>query len=125
MIRAKIVFSKMVQDKPEWGSNDKVIVSRVFFNLDVEGKVYENLYSIIKLGVGAEHECDSLEVSPPVGYNGPFNYPEFRSIVETYYRFLVERTGRMAGVPSRLRLYGNTYDAPLTVPLNIEEGAKI
>jgi len=65
------------------------MVSRVFFDLEIAGKKYSDLYVDIKQTVGGSFETISIEVGIPQGYQGPFNYTAFREFVEAYYRSLV------------------------------------
>lgn len=83
---AKVTFYKIIQDSQDYGSNDEHMVSRVYFNLEVEDKMYSDLYVDIKQTVGTDFETAPLEVSSTRGYKGPFNHEVFREEVENYYR---------------------------------------
>lgn len=111
MAKAKVIFHKLIQDSQDYGSDDQHMVSRVFFTVDVEGNVSEEAYVDIKQSVGSDFETTPLEVSKPVGYNGPFNYQAFRQAAEGYYRSLVGGKGsgiHIAG-GSNIRMRNNTF----------------
>src|SRR4030042_3449613 len=87
--RAKVTFTKCIQDSQDYGSNDDQMVSRVFFSLQIGQKSYPDLYVDIKQSAGGSFETTPLEVGTPHGYDGPFNYCAFRKAAEDYYRSLV------------------------------------
>ena len=111
MATAKLFLRKLIQDSQDYGSNDEHMVSRVFFDLEIDGVKQEGLYANIKQPVGSSFESSPLEVSSPSNYKGPFNYEAFRNIVEHYYRSLVGATGsgiHIAG-GSNIRMRNNTF----------------
>ena len=111
MAKTKVIFHKLIQDSQDYGSNDQHMVSRAFFTVDVEGNVSDEAYVDIKQSVGSDFETTPLEVSKPVGYNGPFNYQAFRQAAESYYRSLVGGKGsgiHIAG-GSNIRMRNNTF----------------
>ncbi len=83
-MKATITFSRCVQDSQDYGSDDEHMISRVFFDLEVDGHAYPGLHVDIKQAVGS------------------FNYTAFRDAVERYYRGLVGSTG------SGIRIQGGT-----------------
>ena len=86
MLKGKLVFTRVIQDSQDYGSDDEHMVSRVFFDLEVGGDVRRGLYADVKQTVGTSYETAPLEVSFPQGYKGPLDCGVFRSHVETYYR---------------------------------------
>ncbi len=111
MANARIFFHRCIQDSQDYGSNDEHMVSRVFFSLNYDGVVYENLYVDVKQTVGSDFETAPLEVGVPQGYKGPFNHEAFRAAVEKYYRGLVGSKGsgiRIAG-SSNTRMRNNQF----------------
>ena len=52
MAIATITIHKLIQDSQDYGSNDDHMVSRVFFDVEVEGKKYSDLYADIKQPIG-------------------------------------------------------------------------
>jgi hypothetical protein len=98
------------------------MVSRVFFDMGVEGKNYSDLYADIKQPVGGSFETSPLEVSNPPNYKGPFNYEAFRTVVEQYYRGLVGATGsgiRIVG-SSNIRMRNNTFIQSMTAQFEVQ-----
>ena len=111
---AIVRFQRLVQDSQDYGSDDEHMVSRVFFALEVDGTVYENLYTDVKQIVGSSFESAPLEVSKPIGYKGPFDHSAFSSAIEQYYRSLVGAGGhgiRITG-GGNIRLHNNTFIQP-------------
>ena len=124
MTRAIINFIKLKQDFPEYGSNEQYMVSRVFFDLNVDGKSYTNLYSNIKQKIGSNFESEPLDISAPVGYDGKLNFEVFRAIVDTYIRSLIvngEKCFNKVVAPSHIRMYGNTFESQLKVPFDFDK----
>ena len=80
-----ITFSMIIQDSQDFGSDDAHMVSRVFFGLTIDGRTYSGLHCDIKQVVGSSDESGPLEVSARHGYDGPFNYNDFRDEVEKSY----------------------------------------
>lgn len=122
MAIAKLFLHKLIQDSQDYGSDDEHMVSRVFFDLEIEGTRYEGLYSDIKQPVGSSFESSALEVSSPANFKGPFNYEAFRSIVEEYYRGLVGAGGsgiRISG-GSNIRMRNNTFIQPGTAEFDVQ-----
>jgi hypothetical protein len=88
MLKATVHFKELIQDSQNYGSDDEVMVSRVFFDLQVGDKRYPGAYANIKQKVGAV-ASDPIEVSPPAGYAGPFDHQKFQSEVEKYFRSII------------------------------------
>lgn len=62
------------------------MISHLHFDLNIDGKVYPRLHAVIKQTVGTDYRNGMLEVSKPVGYNGPFNFEAFSKEAEEYYK---------------------------------------
>lgn len=88
MPTATVHFKEIIQDSQDYGSDDKHMVSRVFFDLQVGDKRYPGAHANLRQAVGAT-ASDPLEVSPPAGYPGPFDQRKFQAEVEKYFRELV------------------------------------
>ena len=124
MTNARVTFKRLVQDSQEYGSNDEHMVSRTFFDLNVNNVEYQNLSVDIKQMVGSDFETSPLEISKPTGYEGPFNHQAFRDAVEKYYRSLVGSSGsgiRIAGGASNIRMQNNTFVKEMLVEFNISK----
>jgi hypothetical protein len=85
MPTATIHFKELIQDSQNYGSDDENMVSRVFFDLQVDDKKYPGAYANLRQTVGAT-ATDPIEVSAPAGYVGPFDHEKFRAEVEKYFR---------------------------------------
>lgn len=113
--KGKITFRTCIHDSLEYGSDDKHVVSRVFFILEIRDKRYGGLYVDITHAAGSELESEQLEVGKPVGYEGPFNDKVFQNAVKKYYRNLVISKGSGAA-----RKYDNTYALDISVVMELE-----
>lgn len=107
MKKCIVGFIKCIQDSQDLGGDEEHMVSRVFFDLQIDGHVHSGLYCDIKQVVGSNYETGDIEVGPPVGYKGPFNYTAFRDAVERYYRSLVGSTGSAFRVSGSVRMRNN------------------
>jgi hypothetical protein len=125
MKKAKVIFKKLVQDSQDYGSNDEHMVSRAFFDLELEGKTYRDLSVDIKQPVGSDFETAPLEVSQPKGYAGPFNHDTFQQLVEGYYRNLVGSSGSgiRIGGGGNIRMRNNTFVQEYTAEFEVGKGA--
>ena len=114
MTQAKIHLHRLVQDSQEYGSNDEHMVSRVFFDLEVDGALHKNLYCDVKQMVGSSFENAPLEVSKPIGYKSAFNHDAFQNVIEQYYRGLVGSQGRGIRITGggNIRMQNNTFAQP-------------
>ncbi|MFX1534100.1 MAG: hypothetical protein ACFFDI_07695 [Promethearchaeota archaeon] len=125
MKKAKITFYRCHQDSQDYGSNDEWMVSRVFFNLEIDGERFEGLYADLKQTVGSDYETAPLEVSPPHGYEGAFNHQAFRECVEKYYRTKCvgsEATGIHLGKGAKfIRMQNNVFDIEMVCEFEVEE----
>lgn len=122
MVTATITLRKLIQDSQDYGSDEEHMVSRVFFDMNVNGVDFVDLHADIKQSVGSSFEASPLEVSRPRQYEGPFNYEVFRSIVEKYYRGLIGATGvgiHIAG-GSGVRMRGNVFHSVLTEHFEVQ-----
>jgi hypothetical protein len=96
MPTATVTFLKIHQDSQDFGSDDDHMVSRIFFDLEIDGSKYQNLSADIKQTIGEDYESGPLEVSPPHGYNGPFHFQDFQKAVEDCYRSQVGSGGAVS-----------------------------
>jgi len=122
MAQAKIKLRRLVQDSQEYGSDDEHMVSRVFFDVEIEGKKYQGLHCDVKQIVGSSFESAPLEVSAPAGYKGPFNHQAFQKIIENYYHSLVGSQGRgiRIGGGSNIRMQNNTFVQPSEATFEVQ-----
>ena len=123
MARAKLFIQQLIQDSQDFGSDDEHMVSRVFFDLEVDGHRHSGLSANIKQTVGTPYETAPLEVSRPAGYEGPFNHAAFQNIVEQYYRSLVGGQGggiRIGAGSSNIRMRNNRFIQPATAEFDVQ-----
>lgn len=120
MVKGKLVFTKVIQDSQDFGSDDEHMVSRVFFDLEVRGEIHRGLYVDVKQTVGTDYETAPLEVSFPRGYKGPLDYGVFRQHVESYYREAFGSSGRAINVPSA-RMRNNTSTSTKVVDIEVDD----
>ncbi len=120
---AKVVFKHCTQDSQEYGSNDEHMVSRVFFDINIDGQDYKDLYVDIKQIVGSTYESSPLEIGRPYNYEGPLNYGAFRDTVEKYYRSLVGSHGLGIHIPGgkNMRMFGNVIENLQVAEFEIED----
>lgn len=124
MTIATVTFKKIIQDSQDFGSDDEHMVSRVFFDLEVDGAKYPDLYADIKQTIGAQFEAGPLEVSPPHGYSGPFNFEAFRKEVEECFREQVGSRGHGIHIEgaSNIRMRNNTFVFKKVVQFEVRMG---
>ena len=131
MATARVNFDKCVQDSQEYGSTDEMMVSRVFFSVEVKrepGQIekHGDLHADLKQAVGGSFEGGPIEVEYPCDalgnrYAGPLDYQAFRNAAESYYKSLVGSAGtgiRMhysSNVRMRNSLFGKHYSVEFQV----------
>ena len=122
MLKGKIHLTKLIQDSQEYGSDDEFMVSRVFFDLEIEGKLHRGLYTNIKQVVGSPISAEALEVSAPVGYKGPFNQGAFSKIASNYFLKLVGPNGSVfsLGNSQNIRMHNNSMAIPESADFEID-----
>jgi hypothetical protein len=99
--RVRVKLKRCIQNSHEAGSDDTHMISRVFYELVVNGNKQGSFYSDIKQSVGSEYDAEDLEVTAPHGYTGPINHERFAQGIRNYYQRLV---GPKGSAPS----YGGT-----------------
>jgi len=124
MSTAKVTFKKIIQDSQEYGSDDESMVSRIFFDLEMEGQIHVDLRVDIKQTVGSDFETAPLEIGPPQGYDGPFNYDAFRAEAEEYYRESFGSRGTAIHIEggSNIRMMNNTVIRKKVAEFEVESG---
>ncbi len=107
--KAKVTFRSCIHDSLEYGSDDKHVVSRVFFVVEIQDKLYGDLYVDIKHVAGSELESEELEVGKLVGYEGSIDSKAFQKAVKKYYRNLIVSKSSEA-----TRKHDNAYTLEIT-----------
>jgi hypothetical protein len=91
--RVRVKLKKCIQNSQEAGSDDSHMISRVFYEIVVNGNKQGNFYSDIKQPVGSEYNAEDLEVTVPTEYKGPFDHERFANGIRNYYQRLVGPKG--------------------------------
>jgi hypothetical protein len=92
MARFRVQFRTCIQDSQDAQAenpSDDHLISRVIFDLAINGRLYRSLYVDVRQPFGTNYIEEPLEVGPPHGdYRGPFPHAQFSEAVEKYYRSL-------------------------------------
>lgn len=86
MAIATVTFRSCIVNQKAAGTDDHTMGSRVYFDLDIDGRQYSDLYVDVWEPLGMTTDQALLQVTAPQGYDGPFNFPVFRASLEFYYR---------------------------------------
>jgi hypothetical protein len=123
MAKVKITFQKCIHDSQEYGSNDEYMVSRVFFDIEVDGENKGEFSTDVKQAVGGDYETTPLEVDIPKEYKGPLRYQAFRQAVEDYYRSQVGSSGNGIHIEGggNIRMHIDTFIATKIVEFEAED----
>jgi hypothetical protein len=124
MPNAIMTLTEIVQDSQDYGSDDEHMVSRVFFDLEIEDHHYPGLHVDVKQTVGSSFETAPLEVSAPAEYHGPMNHDALRQAVEGYYRSQIGGAGRgiRLGAGNKARMRNNRVHARVQVQFEVPQG---
>jgi hypothetical protein len=85
MARLIVRVKYFVYNATEFGSNDEIIVSRIFYDMSVNGQKRGEFYSDLTHRVDTL-EPEAIEVTQPSGYTGPFNHAAFADKLIAYYQ---------------------------------------
>jgi hypothetical protein len=99
VISIDIKFEYVHQISQVLSGDDRHMVSRVFFEINVTGANRFSTFADVKQIVGGDFEKHPLEVSRPSMYRMAWNQNAFRDLVETYYRQQIGPTGVGINVP--------------------------
>jgi len=123
MEKAKVFLHKCILDSQDFGSDHKHMISRIFFNIHIGEKKFNDLHVDIHQSAGSKvgsHISDLGKLPECASF---FDREKFRKAIEEYYRSLesdsVSRIGIGAG--NNLRLWNITIEKQATVELEIEE----
>jgi len=89
----RVLFHRVVQDAPEFGSTDTLSVSRVFFDLEVDGETFSDLYVNVEELVGGSHTTEEISVGELKAALLPIDRDAFEHAVRSYYQSLVSSAG--------------------------------
>jgi len=91
MARLIVRVKYFVYNATEFGSNDEIIVSRIFYDMSVNGQKRGEFYSDLTHRVETL-EPEAIEVTHPSGYTGPFNHAAFADKLIAYYQGIMSRS---------------------------------
>jgi hypothetical protein len=88
----RIIFHKVVQDGLEFGSDEEKSVSRVFFDLEQDGKTFQDFYVDVEEPASGEHELSVVKVG---SFSSPVELERaaFEDAVRRYYQGRVTSAG--------------------------------
>ena len=86
---AEVIFHRVHLDSLEFGSNDEIIVSRVFFDVLIQGKRLTDLFANVKQVAGTDAGSALLEVTRPAGQLGLITHRGLAHCIEQYFRRIV------------------------------------
>jgi hypothetical protein len=104
MKKATIAFQVLAADVQRSSLSHHYILSRIFYDLKFNGKVFKNIHVNVKQSVNNGPKTDILELDAPFGYERPLACQDFRKEVMRYYFDLVGKSDISTNLPgARLR----------------------
>jgi hypothetical protein len=125
MRRAVLELKSLHRDAAELGSDEEVLVSRVFFHLRVSGEAPRRLAADVRQRVREDHASTPLEITRPIDYRGPLNYAAFRRCVEAYYRRLVSGATGDRSQARALQARDQIIGAPMNFSFDIPDDPSV
>ena len=92
MAKVTVTFRSIDINAQEYGGTDGHMVSRIFFDVDVEGGMSARLFANVTQAVGRQIEDANLQVSP-VEFPGLSN-EHFAAAARDYYHRCLDRSGQ-------------------------------
>lgn len=86
-------FHRVVQDSKEFGSTETTAVSKVFFDIEVDGKTFSDLHVDIEEAVSSSHSNEEISVGKLIGVPDSVDQKALQDAVRTYYQSLVTSAG--------------------------------
>jgi hypothetical protein len=92
---ATVIFRRVIQDAVEFGSDDERSVSRVYFDLEVDGETHQGLYVNVEEPAYGTHQTDQITVGALAFHGEPVKLDRqaFEAAVKAYYQSLVTSAG--------------------------------
>lgn len=87
----RVVFDHVKQDAPAFGSTETRAVSRVFFNLEIDGEIHQDLHVDLEEAVGSTHQGEEMTVGKLEGV--AVDHEALAGAVRSYYWRLVNSAG--------------------------------
>ncbi len=85
----RINLKRILTFEPDEGHIDSLIE----FDLKIGDERLKDLSAEVRQRNGTYSQSQPLEVGNVIGYNGPWNYEEFRDFCERYYRDVIGTSG--------------------------------
>jgi hypothetical protein len=119
MLDARIVFHALIFDPPGAAEDAIHLVSKVVFDVEVEGRIHSHLFAAIRRPMMAAVDDESLEVS----WDLPYKCKGFAEAARTYYRTVLEHHGTLLTTrgPKGMRSLNNVFSGlSMQVLLKVE-----
>ena len=124
MKKAKLIFSKCVLDSKDFGSDEKNMISRVYYDLYVGSRAHRNLHTDIKQPAGSDLEGKITKMeNVPDDTMGIDNKKKIYELIEKYYRSLGgEHPNKLGlGLTGNIRVWSLTVNKEKTEEFEIAE----
>lgn len=92
MAQVTMVFRELLVYSQQHETDNDHLVSVATYELFVGGISHGVFESLVRQSPGSSLD-EMLEVTTPVGYDGPIDYAALRAAVETYYRQVLGQQG--------------------------------
>lgn len=93
MRQAQVIFRSCVIDTQSIGTQDAIhdyLFSKLYFDLKVDDRVYENMETNIRQPYGTQYASEPIELCILKGdYTGEFPFQDFTDLAENYFRSFV------------------------------------
>lgn len=122
--KGRVVFKNCNQNLQQVGGNDEYMVSEVFFTFEIDGKLIGEFYANLKQEVGSDFETGSIEVTLPIGYQGPFNHAAFSEGAVMYFRSMIGSQGsgiHIEGNCGNIMMQNNTFARDFVIEFDIAD----
>ena len=124
MKKAKMIFNKCVLDSKDFGSDEKNMISRVYYDLHVDGRTHRNLHTDIKQLAGSDLEGKITDMkNVPDDKVGINNKRKVYDLIEKYYRSLGgEHPKKLGlGLTGNIRVWSLTVEKEKTEEFEVNE----
>jgi hypothetical protein len=89
----RLIFHHVEQDAPKFGSTEARPVSRAYFDLEVDGETFKDLYVNVEEPVGGSHATQEISVGELKAALLPIDQDAFKQAVRGYYQRLMSSAG--------------------------------
>ncbi len=107
MTKAHVLFKRIIVDSQSiecFKPSDDHMISRLFFDLEIDGKHYSDMMVEVKQPYGTKYELEPVEVSKLIGpYQGNWNHNYFSELVDKYYKSLIGKKGKIIKITDEAR----------------------